>query len=53
VVLTEENVISSLDLRSGDIFWRHIIDKNDPLDQLSLSFGKCESNICFPLETFP
>ncbi|AQK84766.1 hypothetical protein ZEAMMB73_Zm00001d037772 [Zea mays] len=40
VVLTEENVISSLDLRSGDIFWRHVIDKNDPLDQLSLSLGK-------------
>jgi outer membrane protein assembly factor BamB len=33
-------VISSLDLRSGDIFWRHVIDKNDPLDQLSLSLGK-------------
>ncbi|KAL6865265.1 hypothetical protein ACP4OV_016416 [Aristida adscensionis] len=40
VVLTEENVIASLDLRSGDIFWRHVIDKNDPLDQLSLSLGK-------------
>ncbi|CAN6353318.1 unnamed protein product [Urochloa humidicola] len=40
VVWTEENVISSLDLRSGDIFWRHVIDKNDPLDQLSLSLGK-------------
>ncbi|XP_066361981.1 uncharacterized protein [Miscanthus floridulus] len=40
VVMTEENVISSLDLRSGDIFWRHVIDNNDPLDQLSLSHGK-------------
>ncbi|KAG8084795.1 hypothetical protein GUJ93_ZPchr0010g8563 [Zizania palustris] len=40
VVLTEENVIASLDLRSGDIFWRHVIDKNDPVDQLSLSLGK-------------
>ncbi|KAK3137235.1 hypothetical protein QOZ80_5BG0449570 [Eleusine coracana subsp. coracana] len=40
VALTEENVIASLDLRSGDIFWRHVIDKNDPLDQLGLSLGK-------------
>ncbi|XP_006654166.1 ER membrane protein complex subunit 1 [Oryza brachyantha] len=40
VVLTEENVIASLDLRSGDIFWRHVIEKNDPVDQLSLSLGK-------------
>ncbi|TVU16923.1 hypothetical protein EJB05_32927 [Eragrostis curvula] len=40
VVLTEENVLASLDLRSGDILWRHVIDKNDPLDQLSLSLGK-------------
>ncbi|KAF6983156.1 hypothetical protein CFC21_001422 [Triticum aestivum] len=40
VVLTEENVIASLDLRSGDIFWRHVIEKNNPIDQLSLSAGK-------------
>uniref|UniRef100_A0A0E0KZZ2 ER membrane protein complex subunit 1 n=1 Tax=Oryza punctata TaxID=4537 RepID=A0A0E0KZZ2_ORYPU len=40
VVLTEENVIASLDLRSGDIFWRHVIEKNDPVDELSLSLGK-------------
>ncbi|KAF0927737.1 hypothetical protein E2562_035986 [Oryza meyeriana var. granulata] len=40
VVLTEENVIASLDLRSGEIFWRHVIEKNDPIDQLSLSLGK-------------
>jgi hypothetical protein len=80
VVLTEENVIASLDLRSGDIcqfslphnffgtpativlhmmcirvffnichffaVWRHVIEKNDPIDQLSLSLGKCEST-CF------
>jgi hypothetical protein len=48
VVLTEENVIASLDLRSGDIFWRHVIEKNDPVDELSLSLGKCESNFLFP-----
>ncbi|KAL5202087.1 hypothetical protein ABZP36_013039 [Zizania latifolia] len=40
VVLTEENVIASLDLRSGDIFWRHVIEKNDPVDQLGLSLAK-------------
>ena len=26
--------------------WRHVIEKNDPIDQLSLSLGKCEST-CF------
>uniref|UniRef100_A0A0D9WE36 ER membrane protein complex subunit 1 n=1 Tax=Leersia perrieri TaxID=77586 RepID=A0A0D9WE36_9ORYZ len=36
VVLTEENVIASLDLRSGDIIWRHVIEKNDLVDQLNV-----------------
>lgn len=28
--------------------WRHVIEKNDPVDELSLSLGKCESNFLFP-----
>ncbi|KAH7658285.1 Quinoprotein alcohol dehydrogenase-like protein [Dioscorea alata] len=40
VVATEENVIASLDLRSGDIYWRHVLGKNDPVDQIGITLGK-------------
>ncbi|XP_078174655.1 uncharacterized protein LOC144568245 [Carex rostrata] len=40
VVSTEENAIASLDLRTGDLFWRHVLGKDDVVDQLSLSLGK-------------
>lgn len=40
VVATEENVIASLDLRSGDIYWRHVLGKNDPVDQIGIALGK-------------
>ncbi|XP_072964279.1 uncharacterized protein [Typha angustifolia] len=40
VVSTEENVIASLDLRTGNIFWRHVLGENDKVDQLSISLGK-------------
>ncbi|KAJ3694522.1 hypothetical protein LUZ60_010002 [Juncus effusus] len=40
VVSTEQNLIASLDLRTGDIFWRQVFGKNDVIDQLSLSLGK-------------
>ncbi|KAG1330419.1 ER membrane protein complex subunit 1 [Cocos nucifera] len=41
VVSTEENVIASLDLRTGDIFWRHVLGKDDHVDQIDIALGKC------------
>ncbi|KAL5538788.1 hypothetical protein UlMin_043921 [Ulmus minor] len=40
VVSTEENVIASLDLRHGEIFWRHVIVKNDAVDGIDIAMGK-------------
>lgn len=40
IVSTEENIIASLDLRRGDIFWRHVLAKNDHIDQVDLALGK-------------
>lgn len=40
VVSTEENIIASLDLRRGDIFWRHVLEKNDAIDQIDIALGK-------------
>ncbi|XP_020276336.1 ER membrane protein complex subunit 1 [Asparagus officinalis] len=40
VVSTEENIIASLDLRRGDIFWRHVLGKNDPVGQIDIALGK-------------
>ncbi|KAJ0962596.1 hypothetical protein J5N97_027718 [Dioscorea zingiberensis] len=40
VVSTEENAIASLDLRTGDIYWRHVLGKNDPIDQIDVALGK-------------
>ncbi|OVA20302.1 protein of unknown function DUF1620 [Macleaya cordata] len=40
VVSTEENVIASLDLRRGDIFWRHVLGSNDIIDEFDIAFGK-------------
>ncbi|KAJ6793419.1 ER membrane protein complex subunit 1 [Iris pallida] len=40
VVSTEENVIASLDLRRGDIFWRHVLGKDDVVDQIDIALGK-------------
>lgn len=40
VVSTEENVISSLDLRHGEIFWRHVLGPNDVVDQIDIALGK-------------
>ncbi|XP_020574945.1 ER membrane protein complex subunit 1 [Phalaenopsis equestris] len=39
-VSTEENVIASLDLRTGDIFWRHVLGENDPVNQVDIALGK-------------
>ncbi|XP_065848970.1 uncharacterized protein [Euphorbia lathyris] len=40
VVSTEENVIASLDLRHGEIFWRHVLGTNDPIDGIEIAMGK-------------
>ncbi|CAL9160680.1 uncharacterized protein LOC135634952 [Musa acuminata AAA Group] len=40
VVSTEENVVASLDLRTGDIFWRHVLGKIDHIDQVDITLGK-------------
>ncbi|KAL6980107.1 hypothetical protein U1Q18_021757 [Sarracenia purpurea var. burkii] len=40
VVSTEENVIASLDLRRGEIFWRHVLGANDGIDGIDIALGK-------------
>ncbi|KAI3523793.1 hypothetical protein L1887_02198 [Cichorium endivia] len=40
VVSTEENVIASLDLRRGEIFWRHVLGANDVVDKIDIALGK-------------
>uniref|UniRef100_A0A1D1Z7X7 ER membrane protein complex subunit 1 n=1 Tax=Anthurium amnicola TaxID=1678845 RepID=A0A1D1Z7X7_9ARAE len=40
VVATEENVIASIDLRRGELFWRHVLGDNDPVDQIDIALGK-------------
>ncbi|XP_057957645.1 uncharacterized protein LOC131150740 [Malania oleifera] len=40
IVSTEENVIASLDLRRGEIFWRHVLGTNDIIDEIGTALGK-------------
>lgn len=40
VVSTKENVIASLDLRRGDIFWRLVLGPNDAVDEIEVALGK-------------
>ncbi|KAJ7965963.1 ER membrane protein complex subunit 1 [Quillaja saponaria] len=40
LVSTEENVVASLDLRHGEIFWRHVLGPNDVIDGLDIALGK-------------
>ncbi|KAK1550630.1 hypothetical protein Q3G72_022239 [Acer saccharum] len=40
VVSTEENVVASLDLRHGEIFWRHVLGTNDVVDGIEIALGK-------------
>ncbi|MCD7448371.1 hypothetical protein HAX54_041106 [Datura stramonium] len=49
VVSTEENVIASLDLCHGEIFWRHAFGDNDTIDAIDISMGKRTSllRLCF------
>ncbi|TYI17027.1 hypothetical protein ES332_A08G296100v1 [Gossypium tomentosum] len=36
VASTEQNIIATLDLRRGEIFWRHVLGPNDVVDVLTL-----------------
>lgn len=40
IVSTEENVLASLDLRRGEIFWRHVLGENDGIDHIAQALGK-------------
>ncbi|KAE8687815.1 U-box domain-containing protein 26-like [Hibiscus syriacus] len=40
VVSTEHNVIATLDLRHGEIFWRHVLGSNDVVDGMDIDIGK-------------
>lgn len=40
VVATEQNAIASLNLRTGDIYWRHVLGETDNIDALEISMGK-------------
>ncbi|TYG38545.1 hypothetical protein ES288_D13G232700v1 [Gossypium darwinii] len=40
VVSTEENVVALLDLRQGEIFWRHVFGSNDVIDGIDIALGK-------------
>ncbi|KAG0503467.1 hypothetical protein HPP92_003539 [Vanilla planifolia] len=40
IVSTEENVIASLDLRTGEIFWRHVLGQNDSVNHVDIAHGK-------------
>ncbi|XP_010541259.1 PREDICTED: ER membrane protein complex subunit 1 [Tarenaya hassleriana] len=40
VVSTEENAIASLDLRLGEIFWRHVLGANDVINGIDIALGK-------------
>ncbi|XP_030543021.1 ER membrane protein complex subunit 1 [Rhodamnia argentea] len=40
VVSTEHNVIASLDLRHGDIYWRHVLGADDAIDGIDITLGK-------------
>ncbi|KAL4194055.1 hypothetical protein AMTRI_Chr05g57370 [Amborella trichopoda] len=40
VVATDENIIASLDLRRGDIFWRHVLGDSDAVNDIDIALGK-------------
>lgn len=40
IVATEENVVASLDLRRGEIFWRKVLGAKDAVDEIALALGK-------------
>ncbi|CAM6050215.1 unnamed protein product [Sphagnum compactum] len=40
VVATEQNALASLNLRTGEIYWRHVLGESDTIDVLELASGK-------------
>lgn len=40
VVATEQNAIASLNLRTGEIYWRRVLGATDTIDALEISMGK-------------
>lgn len=40
IVSTEENVVASLNLRRGEIFWRHVLAESDIVDHIDIALGK-------------
>ncbi|KAK5814147.1 hypothetical protein PVK06_029599 [Gossypium arboreum] len=40
VASTEQNIIATLDLRRGEIFWRHVLGPNDVVDGIDIALGK-------------
>ncbi|GAB4854302.1 hypothetical protein Ancab_022888 [Ancistrocladus abbreviatus] len=40
VVSTEEHIVASLDLRRGEIFWRHFLGDKDGIDHIDIAHGK-------------
>lgn len=40
VVATEQNVLASLNLRKGEIFWKHVLGDSDKVDGLDIALGK-------------
>ncbi|KAL1834640.1 hypothetical protein ACET3Z_004291 [Daucus carota] len=40
IVSTDENVVASLDLRRGEIFWRKVLGAKDSVDEIALALGK-------------
>eukprot|EP00250_Pteridium_aquilinum_P012532 c20782_g1_i1 orf=468-3470(-) len=40
VVATEQNVLASLNLRKGEIFWKHVLGDSDHIDGLEIVLGK-------------
>lgn len=40
IVATEENVVASLNLRRGEIFWRHVLAETDVVDEIDIALGK-------------
>ncbi|XP_024544147.1 ER membrane protein complex subunit 1 [Selaginella moellendorffii] len=40
IVATEKSVVASLNLRSGEIFWRQVLEESEPIDGLQVALGK-------------
>jgi hypothetical protein len=43
-VATEQIALASLNLRTGEIYWRRVLGESDTIDALELASGKCKHN---------